>query len=97
MTAKQESNLLIIIMITDTIGWHEVLLPMNQNYEKIWKKLDIGCMFSLKKKTVNSEKYKTIECIWCYSVHLHRYDIWTVPLTVLLHCPITSMMCTLTY
>lgn len=50
MTAKQESNLLIIIMITDTIGWHEVLLPMNQNYDKIWKKLDIGCMFSLKKK-----------------------------------------------
>lgn len=37
MTAKQESNLLIIIMITDTIGWHEVLLTMNQNYDKIWK------------------------------------------------------------
>ena len=34
----------------DTIGWHEVLLPMNQNYDKIWKKLDISCMFSLKKK-----------------------------------------------
>ena len=50
MTAKQESNLLIMTMIADTIGWHEVLLPMNQNYDKIWKKLDIGCMFSLKKK-----------------------------------------------
>ena len=49
MTAKRESNLLIMIMIMNTIGWHEVLLPMNQNYDKIWKKLDIGCMFSLKK------------------------------------------------
>ena len=26
------------------------------------------------------------------SVHLHRYDVLTVPVTVLLHCPITSMM-----
>ena len=51
MTAKRESNLLIMIMIMDTIGWYEVLLPMNQNYDKIWKKLDIGCMFSLKKNS----------------------------------------------
>ena len=32
-----------------------------------------------------------------YSVHLHRQDVLTVPLTVLLHCPITSMTCTLSY
>ena len=31
------------------------------------------------------------------SFHLHRHDVLTVPLTVLLHRPITSMMCTLPY
>ena len=35
MTAKQESNLLIMSMITDRIGQHKVLLSINQNYEKI--------------------------------------------------------------
>ena len=24
-------------MITDRIGWHEVLLPINQNSDKIWE------------------------------------------------------------
>ena len=32
-----------------------------------------------------------------HSVHLHKYDVLTVPLTVQLHCPITSMMRTLSY
>ena len=31
------------------------------------------------------------------SVHLHRHDVLTVPSTVLLHCPITSMTRTLSY
>ena len=31
------------------------------------------------------------------SVHLHRYNVSTDPLTVLLHCPITSMTRTLSY
>ena len=31
------------------------------------------------------------------SVHFHRHDMIIVPLTVLLHCPITSMICTLYY
>ena len=35
MTAKQESNLLIMSMITDRIGQHKVLLSINQNYDKI--------------------------------------------------------------
>ena len=35
-------------MITDRIGWHKVLLPVNQNNDKnLKKKLDIGYMFSL--------------------------------------------------
>ena len=32
--------------------------------------------------------------MFCY---LHRYDMLTVPLTILLHCPITSMTQTLSY
>ena len=32
---KQESNLLITSMITDWIGRHDVLLPINQNCDKI--------------------------------------------------------------
>ena len=34
MTAKHESDLLIMIMITDRIGQHKILLPINQSYEK---------------------------------------------------------------
>ena len=34
-TAKRESDLLITSMITDWIGRHDVLLPINQNYDKI--------------------------------------------------------------
>ena len=34
-TAKPESGFLITTMITDRIGRHEVLLPINQNYDKI--------------------------------------------------------------
>ena len=33
---KWESDLLIMSMITDWIGWHmNVLLPINQKYDKI--------------------------------------------------------------
>ena len=35
MTVKRESDLLITRMITDRIGGHEVLSPINQNYDKI--------------------------------------------------------------
>ena len=37
MTAQRESDLFIASMITDRIGRHEVLLPINQNYDKIWE------------------------------------------------------------
>ena len=43
MTAKQESDLLITSMITDWIGQYNVLLTINQNYDKIrGKKQSIG-------------------------------------------------------
>ena len=37
MTTKEEFDLLITSMITDRIGQHKVLLPINQNYDKIWE------------------------------------------------------------
>ena len=46
------------------------------------------------KTTVNSAKCETIVRT---HVHLHRHDVLIVPLTVLLHGPITSMMSTLSY
>ena len=48
MTLKQESDLLIMSMTADQIEWHEVLLPINQNYDKIWerKKVDFSYAFS---------------------------------------------------
>ena len=45
-TVKRESDLLITSMITDRIGRHEVLLPINQNYDNLRKKLDVGYTFS---------------------------------------------------
>ena len=41
-------------------------------------------------------KTKQQQLTWC-SIHLHRYDVLTVPLTVLLNYPITNMTCTLSY
>ena len=35
---KRESDLLIARMITDRVGRHDVLLPINQNYDKIWER-----------------------------------------------------------
>ena len=37
-TVKQVSNVLITNVIADRIGRHEELLPINQNYEKIWER-----------------------------------------------------------
>ena len=57
------------------------------NKSKLWhnlrKKLDIGYKFSYKK-----EKQHLCPL---------RHEMLTVSLTVLLHCPITSMMCTLSF
>ena len=69
------------------------------NYSKLWqhlrKKQDIGDMFSWrKKKTFNSVKCMTKEMT--HTVYLHRHDMLTVPLTVLLHSPITSIIITIT-
>ena len=47
-------------MITDRIRQQEVLLPINQNYDKIWKRNYT--------KTINSAKCKTTACAHTYHV-----------------------------
>ena len=48
-------------MITDKIGQHELLLPINQNYDKIWDGTRHLLYVFMKKKTtsVTSAKCKT--------------------------------------
>ena len=42
-------------MITDRIGQHEVLLPINQDYDKIWERNWTSVVrFHIKKVAVNS-------------------------------------------
>ena len=45
-------------MITDRIGQHEVLLPINQNYDKFEKETRHRLYASIK-KTINSAKCET--------------------------------------
>ena len=90
-TAKRKSDLLIKSMITDRIGRHDVLLPINQNYDKIWeKKLDIGDA-SYKKSQQQQWTRRNAgqqRARMTRSVHSHRYDVLIIPLTVLFHRPI---------
>ena len=58
-TSKRESDLLITRMITDRIGRHEELLPINQNYYKIEKETRNRLYVFIKKSTVNSAKCET--------------------------------------
>ena len=71
-------------MITDRIERHEVLLPIHKNYDKTKTSIYLDEMLDKSAHTMRS-------------VHLHKHDVLTVPLTVLLYCPIISMTCTLSY
>lgn len=56
--------MLITSVITDRIGNHKVLLPINQNYDKILKRKKTSVISFHKKTAVNSAKYTT-------TVHAH--------------------------
>ena len=52
MNTKRESDLLITSKITDRIGGHKVLLPINQDYDKISERnKTLVICFHKKKKT----------------------------------------------
>ena len=76
-----QSDLLIISVITDLIGWHEVLLPINEKYEKIWetnKPLDIP-LHVKQQLQVGETRDNSVRC------------------TVVTGCLISSMTRTLSY
>ena len=76
-TSKRESNL-ITSLITDQMGQHKVLLPINKTMAKFEKETKhLLHDFIKKTKTVTSAKF------------LQRHDLLNVPLTVQLHCLIT--------
>ena len=54
-------------------------------------------LFIKKKQQLTQQNARQQHVHMTRSVHLHKHDMLTVPLTVLLHCPITSMTCTLSY
>ena len=98
---KPESDVLIACTITERIGWHKVLLPLNQNYDKIWERNKKSVVYFHKKKKQQQQltwwNVRQHSAHMMCSVNLHRYDMFTVILTVTLHYPITSMTNTLTY
>ena len=75
-TAKWESDLLITSMITNKIGRHEVLLPINQNYVKIWERNQTSVSLKKKPKKWNARQQRAHIT---RSVHLHRHDVLPVP------------------
>ena len=51
-TVKLESDLLILSMITEKIGRHDVLLLINKNYDKIWE-TNLTSLIRFHKKKIN--------------------------------------------
>ena len=78
-TAKQESDLSITSMITDRIGRHEVLLPINHNrYNFRKKQIHLGQKSPVEKKV--KEQNSSISEI------LHFFSAWVVvAMVILLH------------
>ena len=75
-------------MITDRIGQHKVLLPINRNYKRLWwislfltiKTQEIPRVFSL---AVKKKSHLSACMQWC----ILSYYIGMMCTSVLLHCP----------
>ena len=85
-TSKWDSDLLITSMISAQVGQHNVLLPINQNYSKIWWNSLLIIFFTFSSKN-NCARQECMKMTHRHTVHSHRYEVSTV----LLHCLITSM------
>ena len=98
-TAKWESDLLITRITTDRIGRQEGLLPINQNYDKIgernWTSVIRFHKNEKQQFTLRNARQQRAHDAFCPFTQART--ALTVPLTVLLHCPITSMTRTLPY
>ena len=80
-------------VISDRIGQQEGLLPINQNYDEIWERNKTLVIRFQKnqKQQFTRRNARQPRAHMTRSVPSYRHDVVTVPLTVLLHCPITSM------
>ena len=68
------------------------ILPINQIFDKIWEKFETSVIHFHEKLSVNSAK-----CLTTASAHDMYYRYYSSTTTVLLHCPITSLMHTLSH
>ena len=80
-----QSDLLIISVITDLIGWHEVLLPINEKYEKkLRDKQTVG--YTSACKTTATSRWNEWQQRPMHSRHRlsnYRHDAYTVLFLVL--------------
>jgi len=87
----RESDLLITSMITDRIGWHDVLLPINQNYDKIQETNNHRLITERLNVVMNAEKHSSLlNKVHCNSAHKMaptvQLQAWRI------HCPINAQI-----
>ena len=78
--------------LDDTKSCYQLIIKLI--WQNLRKKIDIFDRFSGKKKAtflVTQQNMGQQHANMTYSVHWHTHDMLTVPLTVVLHGPITSM------
>ena len=100
---KQEVRIqLVIRVLLKTIGWNKVLLPINQNYGKIFRLKFIFNVihFHAKKQQLTwwNARQQSMHVVHLYShythtVQLHRHDAYIVQFQAwLVHCPIGAQI-----
>ena len=65
-------------MITDRIGQHELLLPINQNYDKIWdgtRHLLYVFMKKNQQHQLPQQNVRQQQGHMTHSVHLHKHGV----------------------
>ena len=83
-TAKQESDLSITSMITDRIGRHEVLLPINHNrYNFCKKQIHLGQKSPVEKKVKEQNSSISEILLFFFSMSGCCYGYFAPPLTTL--------------
>ena len=76
----------------DTKCCYQLIKTMTQFEKEIRHRFYV---FLKKKRQLTQRNARQQRARMTYSVHLHRHDVLTVPLTVLSNCPITSVTQTL--
>ena len=68
-------------MIKDRIGRHEVLLPINDDYEKIQERNWTSVIrFHLEKKPATQRNERQQRALVTLTVHVHRHGVSATPI-----------------